>query len=83
MPFYLHCLSKACLQKRKEDTGDGYVVSRLGKTCVFSTSVHRHASGDVTYRYLVALLDISRDGGLKKKKKTLKNLVSLVIQHSL
>lgn len=60
--IYLHCLSKACLQKREEDTGDGYMVSRLGKTCIFSTSIHRHASGDVAYRYLIALLGKNRNG---------------------
>lgn len=66
--IYLHCLSKACLQKREEDTGDGYMVSRLGKTCIFSTSVHRHASGDVAYRYLIALLDKKKAFIIKKKK---------------
>lgn len=54
--FYLNSLSEACLQEREEDSGDGDMVSRLGKTSILPTGVHRHASGDVAYWYLITLL---------------------------
>lgn len=53
--LYLNSLTEACAQQREEDSCDGYVVSWLGKTCVFATHVHRHAPWDVSNRYLVTL----------------------------
>lgn len=52
---YLDSLRVSSTEKWEEDSCDGYMVSWLGKACVFSTGVHRHASGDVSYRHLVTL----------------------------
>lgn len=66
--FYLHCLSEARPQEREEDTGDGDMVPWLGETRVFPAGIHRHASGDVTHWYLIALSGRNIRGDLKKKK---------------
>lgn len=60
-PNYLNGLFEAREQKREEDSGDGYVVSWLSKTCVFSTGVHRHAPWNVTDWHLVTLWDNRRN----------------------
>lgn len=77
-PNYLNSLFEAREQKREEDSGDGYVVSWLSKTCVFSTGVHRHAPWNVTDWHLVTLWDNRR----KKKSENQNGTITFIARVS-